>query len=78
MLNLELHYNYLIVCLFSEPSAPLYVRILGSTVTQLKVGWDPPENSNGILKGYYVFYGMCTNSQKYIMQNFEHWNNKLS
>ncbi|XP_041370991.1 uncharacterized protein LOC121384598 [Gigantopelta aegis] len=41
----------------AEPSAPTNVKILGSTVTQLKVGWDPPEQSNGILKGYYIYYG---------------------
>ena len=42
---------------FPEPSAPVDVKILGCTITQLKVGWDPPEQPNGILKGYYVFYG---------------------
>ncbi|XP_067664231.1 uncharacterized protein [Haliotis asinina] len=41
----------------AEPSAPLDLKILGSTITQLKVGWDPPEHPNGVLKGYYVFYG---------------------
>ncbi|XP_046547775.1 uncharacterized protein LOC124257686 [Haliotis rubra] len=41
----------------AEPSAPVDLKILGSTITQLKVGWDPPEHPNGVLKGYNVFYG---------------------
>ena len=43
--------------MFTVPSPPQNVRILGSTITQLKVGWDPPEDYNGVLKGYYVFLG---------------------
>ena len=55
-------WQYLMYCmfyLFSVPSPPQNVRILGSTITQLKVGWDPPEDYNGVLKGYYVFLGKC-------------------
>ncbi|WAR31136.1 DSCL-like protein [Mya arenaria] len=37
------------------PGPPQSVRILGTTITQLKVGWDPPAEINGALKGYYVF-----------------------
>ncbi|XP_064616049.1 LOW QUALITY PROTEIN: uncharacterized protein LOC135480207 [Liolophura sinensis] len=39
------------------PGAPSNPRILGCTATQLKVAWDPPEQANGILKGYYVYNG---------------------
>ncbi|GFO49572.1 usherin, partial [Plakobranchus ocellatus] len=39
------------------PEAPQNIRILGATISQLKVGWDPPENFNGISKGYYVYHG---------------------
>ncbi|KAL3870808.1 hypothetical protein ACJMK2_038848 [Sinanodonta woodiana] len=41
----------------SAPGPPQNVRILGSTITQLKIGWDPPEVNNGVLKGYYVYLG---------------------
>ncbi|KAL4219247.1 hypothetical protein ACF0H5_021829 [Mactra antiquata] len=37
------------------PGPPQSVRVLGATITQLKIGWDPPAESNGVLKGYYVF-----------------------
>lgn len=57
---LFIHCNYLMSCsisLFSVPGPPQSVRILGATITQLKVGWDPPGDLNGTLKGYYVFVG---------------------
>lgn len=57
---LFIHCNYLMICsisLFSVPGPPQSVRILGATITQLKVGWDPPGDLNGTLKGYYVFVG---------------------
>ncbi|CAH1785419.1 unnamed protein product [Owenia fusiformis] len=41
----------------SVPEAPTNLRFLGSTTTQLKVGWEPPENSNGQLKNYFVYQG---------------------
>ena len=41
----------------ATPEAPVNARILAATTTQLKVGWDPPLNSNGVLKGYYVYNG---------------------
>lgn len=40
------------------PTAPINLRVLGCTITQLKIGWDPPEQLNGTLKGYYIFLGM--------------------
>ena len=39
------------------PGPPENVRVIGATTTQLKIGWDPPHRSNGILKGYYVYNG---------------------
>jgi hypothetical protein len=42
---------------FVAPGAPQNLRILGSTTSQLKVGWEPPEDPNGVLKGYYVYNG---------------------
>lgn len=39
----------------SVPGPPQSVRVLGATITQLKVGWDPPAEINGTLKGYYIF-----------------------
>ena len=43
------------------PGPPQNVRILGNTTTQLKVGWDPPGETNGQLKGYYVYNGTYSN-----------------
>lgn len=37
------------------PTAPINLRVLGCTITQLKIGWDPPEEVNGTLKGYYIY-----------------------
>ncbi|XP_060595884.1 uncharacterized protein LOC132749955 isoform X2 [Ruditapes philippinarum] len=39
----------------SVPGPPQSVRVLGATITQLKIGWDPPSDINGTLKGYYIF-----------------------
>ncbi|XP_033764202.1 uncharacterized protein LOC117345255 isoform X3 [Pecten maximus] len=41
----------------SVPSAPQNLRVLGCTITQLKIGWDPPDHPNGVLKGYTVYQG---------------------
>lgn len=46
--------------MFPVPGPPQGVRILGATITQLKVGWDPPAEINGALKGYYIFVGRLT------------------
>nr|XP_022325273.1 uncharacterized protein LOC111125594 isoform X4 [Crassostrea virginica] len=37
------------------PTAPTNLRVMGCTITQLKIGWDPPEQVNGTLKGYYIY-----------------------
>ncbi|XP_012943031.1 phosphatidylinositol phosphatase PTPRQ, partial [Aplysia californica] len=39
------------------PESPVNVRVIGVTISQLKLGWDPPENFNGVSKGYYVYQG---------------------
>ncbi|KAK0065997.1 Usherin [Biomphalaria pfeifferi] len=39
------------------PEAPQNLRVNGTTATQLKLAWDPPEKLNGISKGYYVYIG---------------------
>ncbi|XP_064649082.1 uncharacterized protein LOC135501149 isoform X2 [Lineus longissimus] len=41
----------------SVPGPPTHLRMAGSTTTQLKVVWEPPDVPNGILKGYYVYQG---------------------
>lgn len=46
---------------FSVPTAPINLRVLGCTITQLKIGWDPPEEVNGTLKGYYIYLGKIMN-----------------
>ncbi|ESP04761.1 hypothetical protein LOTGIDRAFT_155985 [Lottia gigantea] len=39
------------------PGPPTNIRVLGCTITQLKIGWDPPNVCNGTVKGYYVYQG---------------------
>eukprot|EP00112_Aurelia_sp_Birch-Aquarium-sp1_P016609 Seg378.26 transcript_id=Seg378.26/GoldUCD/mRNA.D3Y31 product=Usherin protein_id=Seg378.26/GoldUCD/D3Y31 len=39
----------------SVPSAPQNARVLGRTTTQMKIGWDPPESPNGIVKGFQIY-----------------------
>ena len=41
----------------SPPDAPQGLRILAVTISQLKLGWAPPEYNNGALKGYVVYNG---------------------
>lgn len=45
------------IMLLSAPSPVQNLRVMGATTTQLKVGWDPPEQINGILKGYVLSTG---------------------
>ncbi|XP_070176149.1 uncharacterized protein [Littorina saxatilis] len=33
------------------------LHVLGCTISQLKIGWEPPEVPNGVIKGYYVYQG---------------------
>ena len=49
--------NYLLYKLLVVPGPPVNVSVIGRTATQLKVSWLPPEDLNGILKGYYVYNG---------------------
>ncbi|XP_052091160.1 uncharacterized protein LOC127728036 isoform X3 [Mytilus californianus] len=39
------------------PTAPQNIRIVGYTISQLKIGWDPPDQINGTIKGYHVYLG---------------------
>ena len=43
--------------MLSVPTAPQNLRIMGFTITQLKIGWDMPEQINGTMKGYHVYLG---------------------
>eukprot|EP00794_Sanderia_malayensis_P015907 gene15907-17507_t len=38
----------------SVPSAPQNIHVINRTTTQLKIGWEPPESPNGIVKGYQI------------------------
>ncbi|XP_074654877.1 uncharacterized protein LOC141908654 [Tubulanus polymorphus] len=49
----------------SAPSEVQNLHIAGCTTTQLKVMWEPPENRNGVLKGYYVYKGNALFEQTY-------------
>ncbi|XP_078489668.1 uncharacterized protein LOC100180399 [Ciona intestinalis] len=39
------------------PSAPCCLRVVGSTPSQLRFSWNPPEFPNGVLRGYSIFLG---------------------
>ena len=45
------------IYMLTVPGPPQNVRVLGATITQIKIGWDPPADINGLLKGYYVYLG---------------------
>ena len=36
------------------PSAPQKLEVLAKTTNQIKIGWDKPEETNGVLRGYQV------------------------
>lgn len=36
------------------PTAPQSLRVMAKSTSQIKVTWNPPEASNGVLKGYQV------------------------
>lgn len=61
-MHLSLHTSTtMYFAVFSVPTAPINLRVLGCTITQLKIGWDPPEEVNGTLKGYYIYLGRIMN-----------------
>nr|CAB3262567.1 uncharacterized protein LOC100180399 [Phallusia mammillata] len=39
------------------PSAPLCLRVVASSPSQLRFAWNPPERANGVLRGYTVYLG---------------------
>lgn len=39
------------------PGEPSNVKVVAATTSQLKIGWDPPEEFCGIIKSYYVYLG---------------------
>ncbi|XP_063966390.1 uncharacterized protein LOC129277460 isoform X2 [Lytechinus pictus] len=41
----------------AAPDAPEALRVLGITTSQIRLGWAPPQYSNGGLKGYVVYNG---------------------
>lgn len=41
---------------FSVPSKPLNLSVLEVTSTTITIGWREPENLNGAIMGYRVFY----------------------
>lgn len=36
------------------PSAPQCLRVLNKSTSQIKIIWEPPATSNGVLKGYQI------------------------
>lgn len=45
----------LLLSFFLVPSAPQNARVLNRTTTQLKLGWDPPDSPNGVVRGYQIY-----------------------
>ncbi|XP_071501940.1 uncharacterized protein [Diadema antillarum] len=41
----------------APPDAPEALRVLGMTISQIRIGWAPPQYNNGGLKGYIVYNG---------------------
>ena len=48
--------NCFCLFVFSVPSAPLNVVVIGSSVNSWYVKWDPPTHMNGELLEYTVYY----------------------
>lgn len=46
--------NVTVVTPESVPSAPQSLRVLNKSTSQIKIMWEPPETSNGVLKGYQI------------------------
>ena len=43
--------------MLTVPGPPENITVLAFTMTQLKIGWQPPLKTNGVLKGYYIYNG---------------------
>lgn len=39
------------------PTEPQNLKIVGTTTSIIKIAWDPPENMNGLFKGYFIYNG---------------------
>ena len=54
--NLTVSYVYcnLLLTLFLVPSAPQCLRVLSKSTSQIKIIWEPPATSNGVLRGYQI------------------------
>ncbi|XP_066020855.1 uncharacterized protein [Pocillopora verrucosa] len=46
--------NVSVVTPESVPSAPQSLQVLNKSTSQIKIMWEPPETSNGVLKGYQI------------------------
>ena len=51
------HSLHIDIFLFLVPDPPENVHVVATTTTQCRVSWEPPAQTNGILKGYYVYNG---------------------
>lgn len=57
----EIRNNFNIFCFFfhyffTVPSKPLNLTVLEVTSTTITMGWRDPENLNGAIAGYRIFY----------------------
>lgn len=52
----------------STPGPPINLKLLASTTSQIKIGWEPPANPNGILTSYHVYCNDIPMEQTYELQ----------
>lgn len=53
---INIHSTFFFFILFIVPSKPLNLTVLEVTSTTITIGWREPENLNGAIVGYRVFY----------------------
>ena len=47
-------YMHMTSLYYIVPSAPQCLRVLNKSTSQIKIIWEPPATSNGVLKGYQI------------------------
>lgn len=68
--------HYITVVLYTGPSAPLNVVLKSTTSTSIKVSWQKPKTTNGVITKYLIFYGQHKDNLESKFeaggQNYEH------
>lgn len=63
----------LTLCFWLVPSAPQCLRVLSKSTSQIKIIWEPPATSNGVLRGYQIVARGAVMLRKF--QTHIHWVN---